>query len=74
MSIESRHAHGIIFSTVRVFYCDHFVLTLPADHSFPMATYRLTRERIVAAIARIHAATIAEAARASRAHPVTEPA
>jgi acetoin utilization deacetylase AcuC-like enzyme len=33
---------------VRVFYCDHFVLPLPADHSFPMAKYRLTRERIVA--------------------------
>jgi acetoin utilization deacetylase AcuC-like enzyme len=48
VSIEGRHAHGIIFSTVRVFYCDHFVLPLPADHSFPMAKYRLTRERIVA--------------------------
>jgi acetoin utilization deacetylase AcuC-like enzyme len=33
---------------VRVFYCDHFVLPLPADHSFPMAKYRLTRERIIA--------------------------
>ena len=33
---------------VRAFYCDHFVLALPADHSFPMAKYRLTRERIVA--------------------------
>jgi len=33
---------------VRVFYCDHFVLPLPAEHSFPMAKYRLTRERIVA--------------------------
>lgn len=32
---------------VRVFYCDHFVLPLPPDHSFPMAKYRLTRERIV---------------------------
>jgi acetoin utilization deacetylase AcuC-like enzyme len=33
---------------VRVFYCDQFVLPLPAGHSFPMAKYRLTRERIVA--------------------------
>lgn len=33
---------------MRVFYCDHFVLPLPPDHSFPMAKYRLTRERIVA--------------------------
>jgi len=33
---------------VRVFYCDHFVLPLPADHSFPMAKYRLTRERLIA--------------------------
>ena len=32
---------------VRVFYCDHFVLPLPPDHSFPMAKYRLTRERLV---------------------------
>lgn len=31
-----------------MFYCDHFVLPLPPDHSFPMAKYRLTRERIVA--------------------------
>lgn len=32
---------------MRVFYCDHFVLPLPPQHSFPMAKYRLTRERIV---------------------------
>ena len=32
---------------MRVFYCDHFVLPLPPDHSFPMAKYRLTRERLV---------------------------
>jgi acetoin utilization deacetylase AcuC-like enzyme len=32
---------------VRVFYCDHFVLPLPPDHSFPMAKYRLTRERLL---------------------------
>ena len=63
MSIESRHAHGIIFSTVRVFYCDHFVLPLPADHSFPMAKYRLTRERIVAdGIVRVEDVLEAEAA------------
>ena len=34
---------------MRVFYCDRFVLPLPPDHSFPMAKYRLTRERIVGA-------------------------
>jgi acetoin utilization deacetylase AcuC-like enzyme len=33
---------------VKVFYCDHFVLPLPPEHSFPMAKYRLLRERIVA--------------------------
>ena len=32
---------------MRVFYCDHFVLPLPPDHSFPMTKYRLTRERLV---------------------------
>jgi acetoin utilization deacetylase AcuC-like enzyme len=33
---------------VKVFYCDHFVLPLPPAHSFPMAKYRLLRERIAA--------------------------
>lgn len=34
---------------MKVFYHDHFVLPLPENHRFPMAKYRLLRERIVAA-------------------------
>jgi len=33
---------------VKAFYSDTFVLPLPAHHRFPMAKYRLLRERIVA--------------------------
>jgi acetoin utilization deacetylase AcuC-like enzyme len=33
---------------VRAFYCDHFVLPLPEGHRFPMAKYRLLRERVIA--------------------------
>ncbi|MCL4812082.1 MAG: histone deacetylase [Vicinamibacteraceae bacterium] len=33
---------------MRAFYCDHFVLPLPDGHRFPMAKYRLLRERLVA--------------------------
>jgi acetoin utilization deacetylase AcuC-like enzyme len=32
---------------VRLFYCDHFEIPLPEGHTFPMAKYRLLRERIV---------------------------
>ncbi|MCA9791616.1 MAG: histone deacetylase, partial [Candidatus Eremiobacteraeota bacterium] len=28
------------------YYCDHFVLPLPEKHRFPMAKYRLLRERL----------------------------
>jgi acetoin utilization deacetylase AcuC-like enzyme len=31
---------------VKAFYSDHFVLPLPPEHSFPMAKYRLLRERL----------------------------
>lgn len=31
---------------MKVFYCDHFVLPLPAEHRFPMEKYRLLRDRI----------------------------
>jgi len=31
---------------VKVFYCDHFVLPLPPDHSFPMSKYSRAREAI----------------------------
>lgn len=34
---------------VKLFYTDHFVLPLPDGHRFPMAKYRLLRERIAAA-------------------------
>jgi acetoin utilization deacetylase AcuC-like enzyme len=33
---------------VRLFYCDHFEIPLPAGHRFPMEKYRLLRERIAA--------------------------
>jgi acetoin utilization deacetylase AcuC-like enzyme len=33
---------------MKVFYCDHFVLPLPSEHRFPMAKYRLLRERVEA--------------------------
>jgi acetoin utilization deacetylase AcuC-like enzyme len=32
---------------MRLFYCDHFVLPLPAGHRFPMAKYALLRDRVV---------------------------
>lgn len=34
---------------MKLFYTDHFVLPLPDSHRFPMAKYRLLRERIAAA-------------------------
>jgi acetoin utilization deacetylase AcuC-like enzyme len=33
---------------IRCFYSDHFVLPLPDGHRFPMAKYRLLRERVAA--------------------------
>jgi acetoin utilization deacetylase AcuC-like enzyme len=33
---------------MRAFYSDHFVLPLPPEHRFPMAKYRLLRERVIA--------------------------
>lgn len=36
---------------MKVFYCDHFVLSLPPEHRFPMAKYRLLRERVEAELA-----------------------
>lgn len=33
---------------VKAFYCDHFVLPLPENHSFPMAKYRKLRELVLA--------------------------
>lgn len=34
---------------MKIFYSDHFVLPLPADHRFPMSKYARLRERVVAA-------------------------
>ncbi|TCO82434.1 acetoin utilization deacetylase AcuC-like enzyme [Plasticicumulans lactativorans] len=34
---------------MKVFYCDHFVLPLPAGHRFPMQKYARLRERVAAA-------------------------
>ena len=33
---------------MKAYYCDHFVLPLPATHSFPMAKYSRLRELVVA--------------------------
>lgn len=33
---------------MKAYYCDHFVLPLPPEHRFPMAKYRLLRERVAA--------------------------
>jgi acetoin utilization deacetylase AcuC-like enzyme len=33
---------------VRLFYCDHLEIPLPAGHKFPMGKYRLLRDRLVA--------------------------
>ncbi|TVP47452.1 MAG: histone deacetylase [Gemmatimonadales bacterium] len=33
---------------MKIFYCDTFVLPLPEGHRFPMAKYRLLRERVAA--------------------------
>ncbi|MGA3187039.1 MAG: histone deacetylase [Bryobacteraceae bacterium] len=32
---------------MRLFYCDHFEIPLPDGHKFPMAKYRLLRERLM---------------------------
>ena len=32
---------------MRLFYCDHFEIPLPAGHKFPLGKYRLLRERII---------------------------
>ena len=33
---------------MKAFYCDHFVLPLPEGHRYPMAKYRMLRERLLA--------------------------
>lgn len=35
---------------MKLFYCDEFVLPLPAHHRFPMSKYRLLRERLAASV------------------------
>ncbi|HEU5130488.1 MAG TPA: hypothetical protein VFT26_00250, partial [Pyrinomonadaceae bacterium] len=36
---------------MRAFYSDHFMLPLPAGHRFPMAKYRMLRERVALELA-----------------------
>ncbi len=31
---------------MKIFYTDHFVLPLPAEHRFPMVKYALLRQRV----------------------------
>ncbi len=48
---------------MRIFYCDHFVLPLPAGHRFPMAKYALLRQRVAASpLADSHTLTVPDAA------------
>jgi acetoin utilization deacetylase AcuC-like enzyme len=42
---------------VKAFYCDRYVLPLPAGHRFPMAKYRRLRERVAA---ELHGVTLLE--------------
>jgi len=44
------------------FYSDHFVLPLPAGHRFPMAKYRMLRDRVAAELPQVQ---MREAPRAS---------
>lgn len=37
------------FAVFKLFYCDHFVLPLPADHRFPMSKYALLRQAVMQA-------------------------
>jgi acetoin utilization deacetylase AcuC-like enzyme len=37
---------SLALSSVQAYYCDHFVLPLPAEHRFPMEKYRMLRERM----------------------------
>lgn len=41
----SIRVHSWLHQTVKLFYCDHFVLPLPQGHRFPMDKYRRLRER-----------------------------
>jgi hypothetical protein len=36
---------------MKAFYSDQFVLPLPPGHRFPMAKYRLLRDRVAAGLA-----------------------
>jgi acetoin utilization deacetylase AcuC-like enzyme len=45
---SASHAEMRYATVVRAFYCDHFVLPLPEGHRFPMAKYRMLRERVLA--------------------------
>lgn len=48
---------------MRVFYTDIFELPLPAEHRFPMAKYRLLRERLVdTSVVGVHQLMVPEAA------------
>ena len=51
---------------MKAYYCDHFALPLPDGHRFPMAKYRLLRERVMTE-GIIDSADLREALPASRA-------
>lgn len=48
---------------MKIFYCDHFLLPLPAGHRFPMAKYALLRQRVTASpLAQNHRLAVPESA------------
>jgi acetoin utilization deacetylase AcuC-like enzyme len=57
---------------MKLFYCDEFVLPLPAHHRFPMSKYRLLRERLSSSNAfsphEFHVPPAASFAELTRAH------
>ncbi|HZT30995.1 MAG TPA: histone deacetylase [Bryobacteraceae bacterium] len=53
----------------RLFYCDHYVIPLPAGHKFPMAKYALLRDLLSSdGFFHLEAAPLAEPALIMRAH------
>lgn len=48
---------------MKIYYCDHFALPLPAGHRFPIAKYSLLRQRVLASsLAGNHVLAVPEAA------------
>ena len=46
LGIPRQSVGSLLKTIIKAFYSDHFVLPLPEGHRFPMAKYRLLRERV----------------------------